>query len=80
LHEQGEDARYVEKLRKKKTLECEELDQLEQRPLVKSQRFTLIRVEKFLRVQCTNPVGLVEMRVSWPGHPRLSKKKKISLN
>ena len=40
-------------------------------PLVKSQRLTLIRVEKFPRVWCTDPVGLVEVRVSWPGHPRL---------
>ena len=44
-------------------------------PLVKSQRLTLIRVGKLLRVQCTDPVGLVEVRVSWPGHPRLLKNK-----
>ncbi len=44
--------------------------------LVKSQRFTLIRVGKLPRVRCTDPVGLVEVHASWPGHPRLSKKKK----
>ena len=44
-------------------------------PLVKSQRLTLIRVGKLPRVRCTDPMGLVEVRVSWPGHPRLSKKK-----
>ena len=27
-------------------------------------------------VQLQGPVELVEVRVSWPGHPRLSKKKK----
>ena len=45
-------------------------------PLVKSQRLTLIRVGKLSRVRCTDPMGLIEVRVSWPGHPRLSKKKK----
>ena len=46
--------------------------------LVKSQRFILIRVGKFPRVRCTNPVGLVEARASWPGHPMISKKKKVN--
>ena len=48
-------------------------------PLVKSQRLTLIRVGKLPRVRCTDPMGLVEVRVSWPGHPRLSKKKSQNL-
>ena len=46
-------------------------------PLVKSQRFTLIRVEKFLKVQCTDSVGLEEVRASWSKHPQLKKKKKV---
>uniref|UniRef100_A0A2N9GQK3 Flavodoxin-like domain-containing protein n=1 Tax=Fagus sylvatica TaxID=28930 RepID=A0A2N9GQK3_FAGSY len=40
-------------------------------PLMKSQGFTLIRVAKLPRVQCMDPVGLVEVHVSWPGHPKL---------
>ena len=34
------------------------------------------RVGKLPRVRCTDPVGLVKVRVSWLEHPRLSKKKK----
>ena len=45
-------------------------------PLVKSQRFTLIRVGKLPRVRCKDPMGLVKVRVSWPGYSRLSKKRK----
>ena len=44
-------------------------------PLVKSQRFTVICVRKLSRVWCTDPVGLAEVRASWPEDPRLSKKK-----
>ena len=32
---------------------------------------------RFTRSLTLGPVGLVEVRVSWPGHPRLSKKKKV---
>ena len=46
-------------------------------PLVKSQQFTLIHVGKLLRVRCMNPMGLIKVRTSWAGHPRLSKKKKM---
>ena len=40
-------------------------------PLMKNQRFTLIRVGKLLRVQYTDPKGLVKVRASWPEQPRL---------
>jgi hypothetical protein len=45
-------------------------------PLVKSQRFTLIHVKKFPKVQCTDSMGLIEVHASWPEHPRLKKKVK----
>ena len=38
---------------------------------MKNQRFTLIRVGKLLRVQYTDPKGLVKVRASWPEQPRL---------
>ena len=51
---------------------------LETHFLVKSQRIILIRVGKLLRVRCTDFMGLVEVRVSWPRQPRLKKKNFMS--
>ena len=36
-----------------------------------------VRAHRLPRVRCTDPMGLVEVRANWPGHPRLSKKKKV---
>jgi hypothetical protein len=44
--------------------------------LVKSQRFILIRIGKLLRVRCTYPVELVEVRISCPDTQDYQKKKK----
>ena len=35
-----------------------------------------VRAHRLPRVRCTDPMELVEVRTSWPRHPRLSKKKK----